>query len=87
MLLAMPTVKATGKEGLVRSDLDTYEIPGVLYFHFNGRQMVAIVREQAEFDRRIGDGDSLDGYANKCMPSRVAIEAATTLFELIPAGG
>jgi len=46
--------------------------------------MVAIVREQAEFDRLIGNGDPLDGYSNRCGASPVAIEAAMDLFELIP---
>jgi hypothetical protein len=72
---------------LSRFVLDTYEPQGVLYFHFKGKRMVAIVREQAEFDEPIGSGDSLDGYAGRRSASIIAIEASRELFDLIPRRG
>jgi hypothetical protein len=69
---------------LCRVARDTYEPEGVFYFHFKGKQMVAIVREQAEFDEPIGSGDSLDGYAGRRAASTIAVEASKKLFDLIP---
>ena len=71
-------------EKLCRFARDTYEPQGVFYFHFKGKQMVAIVREQSEFDEPIGSGDSLDGYAGQQSASTIAVEACKKLFDLIP---
>lgn len=70
----------TNGSGLYRYEqLDTYESGAVLYFHFNGKQMVAVIRRQADCDKPICDGDSLDGDATQCAPTRPAIDCAPWL--------
>ena len=74
-------------ESLARYPDDAYEPQAVLYFHFKGRQMVAIVRAQSEFDEPIANGDSLDGHAARQNVSPITIEASKQLFSLIPKAG
>jgi len=59
---------------------DGYEQGGLLYFHFENRLMVAVIRERSEFDKHRVEGTSLQGYIDTAVSSPVygaalAIEA------------
>jgi len=81
----MPVPKNTSKPtGLtIRPILQGYEQGGLLYFTFEGREMVAVVRERSDFDRHRERGTSLQAYCNSLVSDRV-YGATLEIEELIP---
>ena len=67
----------------IRPIFQGYEQGGLLYFSFDGREMVAIVRDRAEFDSHRERGTSLQAYCDSLV-STGAYGAAPALEELIP---
>jgi hypothetical protein len=60
-----------------------YEQGGLLYFTFEGQEMVAVVRERREFDKHRERGTPLQTYCNTPVSYRVW-GAALAIEELIP---
>jgi hypothetical protein len=60
-----------------------YEQGGLLYFTFEDREMVAVVRERSEFDKQREHGRSLQAYCNSLVSARV-YAAVLALEDLIP---
>ncbi|HXJ94946.1 MAG TPA: hypothetical protein VMT20_19060 [Terriglobia bacterium] len=75
------TPKATGPT--VRPMFQGYEQGGLLYFTFEGQEMVAVVRERCEFDKHRERGTSLQAYCNTSVSDK-AYGAALAIEELIP---
>ncbi len=75
------TTKATGPT--VRPGFQGYEAGGLLYFTFEGQEMVAVVRERCEFDNHRKQGTSLQTYCNTLVSDR-AYGAALAIEDLIP---
>lgn len=63
--------------------VDGYEQGGLLYFRFEGREMVAVIRERADFDQHLKRGTSLQGYCNSIVTPE-AYGAAKEIEKLIP---
>ena len=63
--------------------VDGYETGCLLYFRFEGREMVAIIRDRAEFDKHLKLGTSLQSYANTLVTDE-AYGAALAIEKLIP---
>jgi hypothetical protein len=62
---------------------DGYEQGGLLYFQFEGKEMVAIVRERKDLDKQLRNRVSLETYLNSLV-SDSAYGAALELEKLIP---
>jgi hypothetical protein len=62
---------------------DGYEQGGLLYFRFEGREMVAIIRDRSEFDKHLKLGTQLQGYVNTLVSDK-AYGAALEIEKLIP---
>ena len=62
---------------------DGYEQGGLLYFRFEGKQMVAVIRERADFDRHRKSNRTLQEYCNSLV-SDAAYGAALEIEKLIP---
>ena len=60
-----------------------YEQGGLVYFMFEGQEMVAIVRERSEFHKHRASGTPLQTYCNTCVSDRT-YGAALAIEELIP---
>jgi len=60
-----------------------YETGGLLYFQFEGKEMVAIIRDRTEFDSHLKRGTTLEKYVDAPV-SWKAYGAALVLEELIP---
>jgi|GEM_PF-4559180 len=75
----------TPKQGLViREDReDGYETGGLVYFHFEGKRMVAVIRDRSEFDKHLRLGTSLQSYADTLV-SDEAYGAGLALRDLLP---
>jgi hypothetical protein len=73
--------KATGPT--IRPTLQGYEQGGLLYFTFEGQEMVAVVRERCEFDKHRAGGTSLQTYCNTLVSDR-AYGAVLAIEQLIP---
>ena len=68
---------------IIRSISQGYEQGGLVYFTFEDREMVAIVRDRAEFDKHRERGTALQAYCNSLVSDK-AYGAALALEELIP---
>jgi len=79
----MSTDKPNVKDLFRYEIADGYETGGLLYFRFEDKEMVAIIRDRAEFDKHLQDGITLQDYADTAV-SWEAYGAALVLEELIP---
>ena len=71
-------------QGLIKYEFqDGYETGGLLYFRFEGREMVAVIRERSQFDQHQQCGTSLQGYIDTNVSNEV-YGAGLALDELIP---
>ena len=76
--------RSTLDKSLFRYEIvDGYDHGGLLYFRFDGKEMVAVVRERPDFDQHRHDGTPLPSYVNtEVGPS--AYGASLALEQLIP---
>jgi len=82
--MVMPPAKASKASGpTIRPMVQGYEQGGLLYFTFEGQEMVAVVRERREFDKHRERGTSLQAYCNTPV-SYSAHGAVLAIEELIP---
>ena len=81
----MPVLKNASKPTgpTIRPIFQGYEQGGLLYFTFEGREMVAVVRERSDFDRHRKRGTSLQAYCDSLVSDRV-YGAALEIERLIP---
>lgn len=82
--MSVITTNAKDKSDLFRYEsVDGYETGGLLYFRFEGREMVAVIRDRSEFDKHLARGTSLEGYLNTAVSDK-AYGAALVIEKLIP---
>jgi len=77
-----PNVAAKSMRPTVRPIYQGYEQGGLLYFTFEGQEMVDVVRERCEFDMHREGGTSLQAYCNTRVSPK-AYGAALAIEELI----
>jgi hypothetical protein len=72
------------EEDLFRyEDADGYETGGLVYFRFEGKEILAIIRDRSVFDKHLKDRSTLQSYANSLV-SDEAYGAALLLEKMIP---
>ena len=86
---ALPLIDTKGKtsekEDPVIGFHQGYETGGLVYFTFEGKEMVAVIRDRSEFDKHLKRGTSLQSYANTVVSDK-AYGAALAIVDLIPKG-
>lgn len=79
----MASKSAKGRGVLRHALVGAYERGGLLYFNFDGQEMVAVVRDRKSFDKHWKDGTTLKDYVQidvgvKGYDAAKAIEALIT---------